>query len=201
MLAVKRPLDLSDPTTAAVRGREQAAGLLAEAMGSDSPVTRYRTLVRIFELAFGRGFREAGPAVTEFLSSNNLGYNRSEVETWLRVQHERTSKTVLEADVNALIPRMEQAAFDTLFNKAKWSHPDPERRPTRSFGSATTGGLGRPLAFTEGQQAEVQLQVMDPFGSYPMLLKCPVQAWPSDWCYPANIGVDEALSDPLSLWT
>jgi len=87
---------------------------------------------------------------------------------------------LVEADVAASVPRMEQAAYDVLMNKKYWRSPGVERRNLWEppYGSAGTAGS---FFVANQQNLALSFKIMDPYGSW----ECDSSTWsppmPKGW--------------------
>lgn len=118
--------------------------LLGAALAAGHGVAKLHELMRLFENAFAvAGHRLVDP-LAEFLRAHphDAGYTRGEVNTWVRELRDpathadlsRSKRILLDPDVEAQLPRLEQAAYDVLFNKSRWHNVDTGRTPRWGFG-------------------------------------------------------------------
>lgn len=99
------------------------------------------------------------------------------------------SELVMERSVRGMLPRMEQAAYDVLFNKATWRDPSRERRSVLRHHVGTTGPDTGRIQVTQGHGGILDAQLMDPFDAYPLDLEAVLTESPSDWwCGPRGEG-------------
>lgn len=162
--------------------------LMAEALANRHEVGRFRELMRFFEFAFARDISKIEKKLSQFLNGAGLGYSRSEVSSWLALRDgathgdmQKTRVLITEPDVRELVPRIEQAAFDVLFNKKDWHSPSSERRQGQQHTVATTGASDGGLQITRGRAASLGFKITDPFGAYPMDLEAILTSPPEDW--------------------
>lgn len=87
----------------------------------------------------------------------------------------------MESEVRPLLARMEQAAYDVLFNKETWHDFSQARRESLMFSSATTDPDSLDLQITKGKDAAFTFEVLDSFGAYPLDLGAMLTAPQSDW--------------------
>jgi hypothetical protein len=175
--------------TRALASREEGVAILAEALATTHSLSRFREFVRLFELAFARPFTDIRKSLTVFLNSGQTKFTREEIDRWVDLRHpsthadkQKTKKVALEGDVAPFIPRMEQAAYDVLFNKKTWHTHDTNRRKRFSPKVSTAGTKGVPT-LKKGNSARVTMQFLDCFGAYPMGFTT-LNKRPSDWWYP-----------------
>jgi hypothetical protein len=168
---------------AAIIDRLDGVSLLAEAQAHRHPTGQMHELVRFFERAFFMRFGRLGGSLGRFLEQGTQDFTRREVEGWRAkrgpVFHADSRDSFeLEAGTRALVPRMEQAAFDVLLNKATWRDPSAARR---DVWQPDFGPLGADDAFfvTIGRAATISIRALDGFGAYPQLLKNMGIKWPS----------------------
>lgn len=114
--------------------RRDGVMLMAEALSHKAQSGKYKELVRLFENAFEKKHKKVISFLTGFLDEK-MNYSLEEVRGWLLLRNgmnhaDKTSNPVVysEADVVHLVARMEQAAYDVLFNKKNWGTKDTERR-------------------------------------------------------------------------
>lgn len=184
--AVHSPLNLTDPTLVrALADRLAGVALLAEAQSSKHLVARYREFIRFLEHAFARSLARLEKKLSQFLASGDLGYTRCEVQGWITPRHgavhgdrQKHEDLVMERDVRRFLPRMEQAAYDVLFNKAVWHDPSQARRSTlRHYAATTNTGI----RITQGHGCSIQAQILDPFDAYPLNLQGIGIRPPANW--------------------
>ncbi len=87
----------------------------------------------------------------------------------------------MEPDVRPFLPRIEQAAYDVVFNKAVWHTPSKERRDALQHQTATTSASGTELRCVLGAVTAFGFQIVDPFGTWPMDLNGVLTSPPADW--------------------
>lgn len=137
---VKLGRGLGDPLSLAVLLEDRPDGLtlLGAAVRSGGGIAKLHELFRVFENGFKRAGLSLLDPLTDFLSSYpewDLGYTREEVKFWIEeLRHpathadlKRSSKLVFDAEADRYIPRIEQAAFDVLYNKERWHSGDSKR--------------------------------------------------------------------------
>lgn len=167
--------------------RLDGVALLAESLTHTHPTGKFHEFIRLFE----RAFRLSGKQLTEPLSrflvtSKNFGYTSDEVSRWIELRDPATHADqrnvfILESDVSPVVWRMEQAAYDILFNKAEWRSPTTERRelfePLAGTNSATGGFFG-----TQGMAGvAIESRLYDEFRAYPLDLTAGLNRLPDGW--------------------
>jgi hypothetical protein len=190
-VAAHSSLDLTDPNLVqALADRIPGVALLAEASSTKHSVARYRELIRFLEHAFARPLNQLEKKLSQFLISGDLGYTRAEVQYWVAPRHgaihgdqQQPEDLVMERDVRRFLPRMEQAAYDVLFNKAVWHDASQTRRKTLRHHAATTSTDTTAIRMTRGHDFSMHAQVLDPFDAYPLNLEGILNPPPRDWWY------------------
>ncbi len=154
--------------------RLDGVAILAEALGNTHPAGRFRECIRLFERAFNLSIGKLAQPLNGFLAGANLGYSLVEVREWIKARHgvshaHQGNKILFEADVSRMVGRVMQAAYDVLLNKAFWRSHDISRRSAWVPVSGTSS-TGCDLFLTQGHDWNVNFQVFDQFGRFPMNL-------------------------------
>lgn len=181
------PLGLLDPGLVdALTDRLVGVALLTEVLSSSHVVAKFRALVRLFENALARPSGQMGKKLYQLLAGSGLGYTHEEVKSWLALRDgvthgdlRKASELVGEHDIRPLLFRMEQAAFDVLFNKDEWHSPSSSRRSVLTHNAASTGD--GELRASLGTAATISFQLVDPFGVFPMDLTAFLNPPPASW--------------------
>lgn len=149
--------------------------LMAEAVSSSHPTGRFHEFIRLFERAFGRSSTQLVDPLAEFLKGvPSFAYDRSDVNLWLTVlRHssihaDRRKQLATALDIQKVLWRVEQAAYDVLFNKAEWRSISAERRSIMTWHAGV--GRGDSFFITQGHTPKSTFQLMDPFGIFPKAL-------------------------------
>jgi hypothetical protein len=128
--------------------------------------------MRLFERAFALSPSQFEKKLSQFLQGADLGYDRSEVKQWVELRNPATHANdltrdhiVLESHVRPVIARLEQAAYDVLFNKKTWAEPSRERR-TQWRPDVATIAAKNAVRITKGQGADFTVQILDPFEAF-----------------------------------
>lgn len=157
--------------------RFDGISLMAEALANEHPTGKFHELLRLFERAFGLSSNALVGPLSEFLAQK--GYTKTEVENWVvKLRHPAThadnrKSFVLESDIRPVINRMEQAAYDVLFNKLRWHGNSIERR---NFALFDVHLEERGLRLIKGSTPILKFQLLDEFGAYPVDLSMdPIQ--------------------------
>lgn len=142
---LEAPLDTAHPS---LHDRRDGVLLLGAAVSARHGVGKVHELFRLFEHAFARPPRLLIGPLAEFLESNSaeLDYTIEEVENWVsnvrdpatHADLDRQSAFALDHHVQAHLLRIEQAAFDVLFNKKTWHSRDAERQDRNPLRCAAT---------------------------------------------------------------
>lgn len=174
-------------TNAALLGliidRPDGVALLAEALSAGSITGQFHEYLRLFERAFKRGPDALTPPLAKFLrGARALGYAKNEVQNWLLLRGpathaDRRPTFVLSSDIAPIIWRVEQAAYDVIFNKKNWRAPDTARRDTYRW---DTGSNRKGLFSTQGRKPTLTSELHDMFGSYPHQMSS-LRTVPDDW--------------------
>jgi hypothetical protein len=125
--------------------------------------------------------------VAEFLSYFDvLMYGKDETYHWFRTLRDRAVHAdkrpdfALARDVEPVLSRVEQAAYDVLFNKLNWRSSDSDRRDvwTPEGGVLPDGSV----VLRRDGLAPFKTKLMDGFGAFPLNLEVRFQEpYPSDW--------------------
>lgn len=172
---VLRPNTDPQQLARAVAGRQDGAGMLADALSEDSAIARVREYFRLFERAFKRGPSALVAPLVTFLASeprhDASAYEDTEVREWMEqlrpaaVHGDRREYFARSADAAPYLARMEFAAYDVLLNKAAWRDPSAARRNRVFFVSVPSPQAGG--ATLLDPSAHILLDWLDPFGVYP----------------------------------
>jgi hypothetical protein len=168
--------------------RREGVALLAEALAHFNSSGKYRDLVRLFENAFGKSCKKIAKKLRQFLNSE-MNYKKEEIDGWFSLRDGashgdigKAPKQIIEADVSQIVPRMEQAALDVLFNKSYWNQFDKIRR-----------NLWCPESFTTSPNSEnvhlsgspgITMEFIDCYGVYKLKQDIPhllEEERPSNW--------------------
>lgn len=88
--------------------------------------------------------------------------------------------------------RIEQAAYDVLFNKANWRQTDTRRRDVWKPLTGTSSSKGD-IFVTQGMSGGgIQAQVLDQFASYPLHLEAVMTDLPEGWWPPTIQGSSQS---------
>lgn len=174
---VQDRIELDEDVAHALRDRLDGAALLAEAISHENSLGRYVQLLRVLELAFGRGIGKFDAQLQQFLrdDATRHWFTPNEIHHWVssrpRVMHaDRSDRPIwYQRDVALTVNRLQEAVFDVVFNKANWRSPDSARRtarvPRRGSIDQSAG-----VFLTRGLDFSNSLRVLDPMGAFPMFL-------------------------------
>ena len=176
---------------AALADRHVGVALLAETLSSSHAVARYREFVRFFEYAFALPLPKLEKKLWQFLVTSDLGYTRDEIKTWISLRHGvthadmlKTKMLIFEPEIRPIIGRIEQAAYDVLFNKEVWHDSSRSRRNVMDHITSTKGRNGG-INIVQGAELSINVQVVDPFGVFPLNLISGLTLIPEGWwCAP-----------------
>jgi hypothetical protein len=157
---------------AALADRLDGATLLTEAISQDHATGKFHEFMRLFERAFALVPSQFEKKLAQFLEGADLGYQRAEVKSWIDLRNPAThandstrSLIVLESDIRPVIARMEQAAYDVLWNKKTWQDPSRERRLMWQPTVATVSS-SYDVMLTQGLGAKYLIQMLDPYKAF-----------------------------------
>lgn len=166
--------------------RLDGLSLLAEAINHTHPTGQLHEFMRLFERAFAASAGHiCRRLLYPFLDHAGRGYTHSEVMTWLDLRDstahaDRRVEFAMEQDTRRVISRMEQAAYDVLFNKAAWRSKSLERR--KAFSPVTESIDSRSGLFvTRGKNCQVRFSPTDGFDAYPFNTQMCLEKVPENW--------------------
>jgi hypothetical protein len=153
--------------------RLDGLALLAAALNNSGPLGRFLQLIRLFERAFRLAPRDLLTPLTSFLATGPHVPAESEVRSWLSARNpaahaDAREEFYLDADVNPLVPRMLEAAYDVLLNKESWRNPSSDRRDGIRPASGSAGG--HDIFMTRGKEFKLSVSVLDGLSAYPLLI-------------------------------
>lgn len=201
------PFDVEN--LAKIADRLEGVTLLSEILASDHGTGRFREIVRFFEAAFSLSSTEMDKKLYQFLETNGLGYTRSEVKSWLDLRHsashgdkKKSNYLVLESDVNRILSRMTQAAYDVLFNKKVWGSNSNERR--EAWSPSISVLQGKSINIKQGGDV-FNFVILDIANKYPVdfhfegqvleYLKINIKGFWSEWHEEAHVTSQEGRQD------
>lgn len=164
--------------------RVDGVTLLAEANTHQHGIGKMHEYIRIFERGFKLPPKKLVEPLHKFLNPK-LNYTTTEIKNWFKKRDEIThadqrSFFAIEKDVRAIIPRMEQAAYDVLINKKEWRSPNVERRNLWDIKTGYINSRGG-FVVVRGMELQQSFQLLDQFGKYPLSLKGSIGNLPEDW--------------------
>ncbi|MBA7470758.1 hypothetical protein ES707_06045 [subsurface metagenome] len=177
---------LDETIQKSLQGRLDGVQLLAEALSHTHATGKFHEFLRLFERAFRCSKDKLAMKLAEFLEPTGQGYTKAEIKKY--VVHLRDPAThadkkpefVLESDIRPVIRRMEQAAYDVLFNKAEWRSSSTGRRKIWSP-PAGTASNSHHLFVVQGSEVALEFQLLDDFDSYPVDLSVSINVLPEGW--------------------
>jgi hypothetical protein len=171
-----------------LQDRFHAVALMAEAHSHSLSAGKFHEYVRLFESAFALQFSQLAKKLNQFLYPR-YGYTTEEIKEWTTIRDplthadgKKSSEIYLDSDVQKYIQRIEQAAYDVLFNKKDWHKNSRERRDIWKPIAATTSSSGD-LVIVQGSEPTLQFQMFDEFGVYPFDLNAVITKPPEEWWY------------------
>ena len=166
--------------------RWPALALLAEARSHSLSAGKFHEYVRLFESAFALQFSQLTKKLRQFLNPV-YGYTADEIASWSSIRDplthadgKKSNFIYLDADARQYTQRMEQAAYDVLFNKLKWHDRSSERRQIWTPIAATTSDDGD-IVVKQGSAPKLSMQNIDEFGIFPKDLNAILTALPKEW--------------------
>lgn len=180
-------IELTDQTLHSLADRLDGLELCAEAQSQHQASGKFREFVRLFERAFRvRSKRQLVEPLWVFLQGSGQGFTEAEVQDWLeKKRHPVThafqhGRFLLESDIAPIIQRVEQAAYDVLFNKAQWGTKSTARRQLWSPEAGTLDS-DTSLFLTQGKGTTIQFQVFDRLAGFPGDLSARLTSVPEEW--------------------
>lgn len=161
-----------------LRDRMDGVEMLTEALNCASPLGRFSQLWRFFERAFNGGHVAAAKRLAEFLLAGDTrpNWSATEVDDWVQprngaIHANRAGMFFLDSDVQALVPRMLEAAYDVLLNKETWWSPTTTRRKAWRPVAGSADRNGRASFLTQHKVGgSVIAKLHDYFAAYPLAL-------------------------------
>jgi hypothetical protein len=186
IVRTREQIDLDESVLNELSDREDGVALMVEALAHDHATGRFHEFVRLFERAFACPAKTLGAALAAFLNPR-FGYDKDELSTWFEelrdpaTHADARNEFLLEADLQPVIDRMEQAAFDVLLNKATWRDSSATRkevwRPTAGTMDADGGAF-----IVKGTTPVTSGTILDEYGAFPVDLGAGVVATrPEHW--------------------
>jgi hypothetical protein len=197
--------------------RLDGVALLAAALTQDHAVGRARELYRFFERAFacnekylGKFLKEflrgtphnfacnekyLGKFLKEFLRGTPHNFSDTEINRWIKsrgrtIHADRSDEFFLERDCRLISQRMEEAAFDILFNKEEWRSRTAARRIAFPIPIGATSYNCRDMFKRPSAEVPIAYQFLDAFSSYVINLEMNLQMGlknlPTDWYHKSS---------------
>ncbi len=161
--------------------RTDGVSLLTEALNAGSSLGQYGELMRLFERAFHCGPGTVEARLTAFLAgATHHGFEENEIHEWVSargpaIHADRREEFLLDSDVRPFLGRMFEAGYDVLLNKSHWRSSSTERRDSWKPASGSAGRHSC-IFVTQGADATLTAQLLDPFAAYPLVLAGPFDA-------------------------
>ncbi|MES9943410.1 MAG: hypothetical protein ABW080_00445 [Candidatus Thiodiazotropha sp.] len=178
--------ELDSDLLSQLQDRFPAVALIAEAHSHSLAAGKFHEYVRLFEYAFAMQFSQLQKKLLQFLNPV-YGYTSDEIKSWTQIRDplthadgKKSNEIYLDSDARKVVQRMEQAAYDVLFNKKIWHDKSRERRDVWSPIAATTNNA-HDLIIKQGSEPSILFQVLDEFGVFPMNLNAILNPVPSEW--------------------
>jgi len=142
--------------------RVEAVAFLATANAQKEPLGKFHEYIRLFENAFSVSKTELSELLFTFLSKNtDFDYEQDEIKNWMvetrdgATHADQRKKFVFSSDLNKDIDRIQQAAYDVLFNKAKWYDKYTSRRELLEFNQ----GITKKGMFYKREKKDVEITI------------------------------------------
>lgn len=168
------------------KSRMDGVALMSEALSCDNSSAKFKEFIRVFELAFKRENRGLIKPLSKFLNNCNRNYSENEIEKWISFYrhksiHANGSEFLLEAHINTIIHRVEQAAYEVLLTKTEWGNASTNR--TSTWGSTDVQFKSKNNYVTRNYDIKVISVTMDERGAYPLTLGfgCTFVTLPVGW--------------------
>ena len=111
--------------------------------------------------------------MSEFLDQVGYGYDRDEINAWIKLRHpathadfKKTKRVALTSDIRPIVLRMQQACLDVLFNKKRWRDRSSTRRQVW-VPTAITTSMSGDIVVKQGSTLSILFRSYDEFGVYP----------------------------------
>jgi hypothetical protein len=146
--------------------------------------------MRVFERAFAAGpTKVCTHLLPAFLAPAGFGFTSDEVNLWLSlrdrsVHADRRPDFALESETHLVVNRVEQAAYDVLFNKLSWRDETSARRDVFHPWLAAGDSRGEEAVLYKGGDIKFEVCPLDGFGAYPYFPKNYGPELPSGWIGP-----------------
>lgn len=161
-----------------VHDRIDGVSLLTEALNAGSPLGQYGQLMRLFERAFHCGPGAVEGKLSTFLAgATHHNVESNEIHDWVNargpaIHADRREEFLLDSDVRPLLARMFEAGYDVLLNKTHCRSTSVERRDAWKPASGSADRHSG-IFVTQGADASITAQLLDPFAAYPLVLAGP----------------------------
>ena len=160
--------------------------LLAEVLTQDHAAGRFRELYRFFERAFACTETHLGKSLKEFLKGTAHHFSAAEINRWIKlrgrtIHADRSEAFFLERDFRLISQRMEEAAYDILFNKEAWRSRSATRRMAFPIPIGTTSDACRNMFKLASAEVPIAFRFLDAFSSYFIHLEMGLTDLPADW--------------------
>jgi len=170
-----------------LQDRLDGVALIAESLCHDHSTGRLHELMRLFERAFATAATKVcRDLLPQFLSTVDQGFTKEEIDLWLELRDtsshaDRRPSFATEVDTRPAANRMEQAAYDILFNKIVWHNPSLERRSIfRPICGSLSGHCGGVFVIQK-TAPKIEFQLLDGFNAYPWNFNLSPQTISETW--------------------
>jgi len=143
--------------------------LLSEALSNQTAIGKFHEYMRLFERAFTLSSTKLIIPLSDFLKSS--GYTKDEINDWIyKYRHPATHADkkdfILESDIRPIIPRIEQAAYEILFNKIKWRDPSTTKHSILEQDGGSKNG--KEFFVKMKKEPAIDIQLLDHYEIYPV---------------------------------
>jgi hypothetical protein len=215
VLSGKCAFSLTDTMVQGLSDRKEGVVLLSNALSAHG-MSRYRELIRFFEMAFGKANRFLPEPLAKFLGRSRFGFTPEIVHTWVpelrhRCTHaDRPERGIASArDVEPFTPQMMVAAYDVLLNKTLWNSSDDDRRQLWGAQSAPSQERETPpgVVVEHHKTMDVHWLMLDRWRRFPLepadyvlLLQSNEHLWPVGPLDDEDGGVSVLSAVESTLW-
>lgn len=163
-----------------LQDRLEGVALMAESMANTHVSGKLHELMRVFENAFATSSDDLVDKMSSFLNDSPFQLSKEDIDYMIKYLRDRSTHAdtnrpiMMESDIRSHIYKMEEIAYDILFNKTNWHTPDINRRDILK---PKAGVKGDDTLFTYQYNANFVYmgQILDPFGSFPFTLAATIQ--------------------------
>lgn len=164
--------------------------IYSEANSAKTSSGKFREYIRLFEKGFKSSNSGLIKPLTDFLLSyTKLNYERYEVENWLNIRNKSVHANckdgfLIDREIISLVPRLEQAAVDILFNKSIWGDRSINRKNLYEFTKGIKDSNNN-IFLPPLSNQNLQLMIFDESKTFPVNLEAnfDLKMIPENWWY------------------